>query len=919
MTHPIGIFTTDEHLVVRAWDEWLASVTGITAEQAVDRALTEVMPDLAARGILTAFENVLTQGTVEVLAPALHHYLIECAPTEDVPGFTCMQQHVTLGPLRADGRIVGIVATVEDVTSRVARERAIAARLHELPADRPFHQGDPAGGSTSRHIESLTRLMAQEDWRLRRATVTTLAAHGDAVVESLARTLRDQHQNLAVLSSALDLLAISDVDVVGPLIGFLDAPDPNLRIQAALILGERRDPRGIRPLMERLSDPDVNVQFHVIEALGRLNAAEACEALVAIAERGDFFLAFPALQALRTVGDSSIAPRLVPLLADEMLRAPVIDVLGDLGDEDVAMPLVQLLNESDAPADVIADALAGLHDRYERGYAAGEHIAGLVRRGITPGGTRRILDAVHRVAADRLPGLAKVLGWLDGDAVQRSLARLLGHDAVRSQIVEALVRHGAGVVSLLVERLRVEDLETRQAAAVALGRIGDRRATTALVEVLRDPEMAMSAAGALARIGDRDAFEGLMAMLGEPAPATRQAVIAALNSIGHPDMASRIADTLRDPDPLVRESAIRIAGYFGYPECFDRVMDCCHDEAEAVRRAAVESLAFFDDPRVLPMLVSSVEHASPAVRAGAASALARADAPAAVDALVKALDDSDPWVRYLALRSLGSLGDVRVVPDVLAALQKERAPQVRLAAIDVLGRLHAAEAWEVLDPLSRSSDADIGSTAIRALGHLDHPEVLSRLEAFLRAAESWQRTAAVAAATLRADVRVVQSLQWVAAADEDADVADAAIQGLARIARRQDVQGSEATHALVALTGEPLRREASVKALSELPARRIGDLVRGLSDPAPEVRCAIVEALGRMQQPAASRSLESALADDHPSVRLAAIRALKNLGTREPQRKLMTLVRTDPDAEVRRAAMLAASRTGESGPDSRNA
>ena len=32
------------------------------------------------------------------------------------------------------------------------------------------------------------------------------------------------------------------------------------------------------------------------------------------------------------------------------------------------------------------------------------------------------------------------------------------------------------------------------------------------------------------------------------------------------------------------------------------------------------------------------------------------------------------------------------------------------------------------------------------------------------------------------------------------------------------------------------------------------------------------------------------------TVRLAAIRALKNLGTREPQRKLMTLARTDPEA-----------------------
>lgn len=902
---PIGIFTTDERLIVRAWDPWLAEATGVTSAQALNRTLTEVIPDLDARGILSTFENVLVRGTVEVLAPALHHYLIACAPSKRVTGFTHMQQHVTIGPLRADGRIVGVVVTLEDVTDRLVQERELAARLQQSPAD----TSPSAVATTSRQIEALTRLMAQDDWRVRRATVNTLAEHGDAIVESLVATLRDQHHDLAVLSSALDLLAISDVDVVGPLVGFLDSPDANLRIQAALILGERRDVRAIRPLMARLSDPDLNVQFHAIEALGRLQASEACEALMAIAERRDFFLGFPALQALRHAGDPSIAPRLVPLLADELLRAPAIDVLGELGDEDVAMPLVQLLNASDAPADVVADALSGLYERYERGYAAGEHIAGLVRRGIDARGTQKILDAVQRVGSDRLPGLAKVLGWLEGDAVQRALTRLLGHETVRSQIVEALVRHGSRVVTLLIDQLRVEDLETRQAAAVALGRIGDPRATSALIGALRDADLAVPAAGALAKIGDREAFEGLLSLLGERDPATRQSAIAALNSIGHSEMATHIAARLSDPDPLVRESAIRIAGYFGYPECLEQVLQRCHDAVESVRRAAIESLAFFEDPRVVPTLVDALQRQSPMVRAGAAAALVRTEPAMAVDALARSLEDSDPWVRYVSLRSLGSIGDARVVPQVLTALRKDPAPHVRLAAIDVLGRLKAPEAWDVLEPLTRSSDSDLGGAAIRALGHLDRSEVLSALEGFLRGPEPWQRVAAVAAATIRSDAKVAHLLQWVAAVDEDPDVVGAAVHGLAKIARRPDEQGAEAARALMALTAEPLRREAAITVLSELPPRRIAEVARGLRDSSPDVRCASVEVLGRMQRLEASRALESALDDAHAAVRLAAIRALKNLGTREPQRKLVTLARTDPEAEVRRAAMFAASRS----------
>ncbi len=892
MQAPLGIFTTDDRLVVRAWDDWLALATGIAPHQARDRHLTEIIPDLASRGILPIFETVLSRGTVAILAPALHHYLIACAPQRPVDGFSQMQQHVTIGPLRDDGRVVGLMVTIEDVTARVADERHLAA-----------------------HIDGLTRLLGDEDWRTRRAAVTTLASHGEAIVESLVDTLRTQHRNLAVLSSALDLLAVSDIDVIDPLVACLADPDANLRIQAALILGERRDPRAIGPLMSRLDDPDANVQFHAIEALATLQATEACEALLAIAEARDFFLAFPAIQALGRVGNPSIAPRLVPLLADDLLRAPVIEILGELGDEDVVGPLLELLNTSGAPADVIADALAGLYERYESRYGAGDHIASLVRRGIRAAGTQRILDAVRELGADRLPSLAKVLSWLEGDAVQRALTRLLGHGAVRSQVVEALVRHGSGVVALLIEQLRAEDLETRQAAAVALGRIGDRRATQALVGVLRDAELAVPVAGALARIGDRTAFEPLLELLGTPDAATRQAAVAALNSIGHPDMPPRIATLLENPDPLVRESALRIAGYFGYPECLERVLDCCHDASEAVRRTAIESVAFFEHARVVPALVDALERDTPAVRAAAAAALGRVEGAGVAGALTGALHDADPWVRYLAVRSLGTMGDPSVGSEVLDLLRNDPAPHVRLAAIEVLGRLRPAEALEVLLPLAESSDRDIGAAAIRALGNIAGPDALGAVEKILRAPEAWQRSAAVMAATARSEPRVAQLLQWTAAADDDRHVAAAAVEALATLSRREDQQGQDATRALTALAREASVREAVIRALGDLPPRRLGEVAAGLTDRSPDVRRACIEALSRMKHPDASRALEAALDDAEAVVRLAAVKELKQLGTRSARRKLLSLARKDADVAVRHAAMLAAARSGESGFD----
>ena len=281
-----------------------------------------------------------------------------------------MIQRVTIGPVREDGRITGVAVTVEDVTARTEREK-IAAHLS-------IRLSDP-------------------DWNARQSAVRDLADRGPAIVDEIVRTLREQHHNFSVLSSILDLLAIAEVDIVGPLIACLQEHDVDLRIQATLILGESRDRRAVPALMTALDDADVNVRFHAIEALGILRASDAVEKLVAIAAGGDFFLAFPAVHALSQIGDLSVAPQLVPLLKNDWLRAVVAEALGGLGDEVVVVPLVQLLNEPDCAAEVVADGLSGVWQRYEDRYGAGDHIANVVRRHITATGTQTLIDAVHRV------------------------------------------------------------------------------------------------------------------------------------------------------------------------------------------------------------------------------------------------------------------------------------------------------------------------------------------------------------------------------------------------------------------------------------------------------------------------------------------------------------------------------------------
>lgn len=902
----MGVFTTDTSLTIRTWDPWLAAAAGIPAEDACGRRVTEVIPDIESRGLLAPFQRVIADGVVEVLAPAFHRYLLECPSGVATGTLDRMQQRVTIGPLREDGAIVGAMVAIEDVTSRVERERALAARLGDadpqvrLHAARQLADSEPLDA-----VDPLIPAIGDDNWRVRRAAVAGLARRKTTdVIAALLEALRADHRNFSVLSSAIELLASSESDVVEPLMAMLRHPDLDLRLQAALVLGQRGDPRAIGPLIEVLSDPDDNFRFHAIEALGKLKAAEAVDRLAAIAEEGNFFLGFAALEAIALIEDGSVAPRLAPLMANDLLRGTVAEVLGRIGDEDAVGPLVQGLNDATAPTDVVAGALAAVHERYETRYRDGEHIEDLVRRLISPTGTQNLLDAVQRATAEQLPAVTRVLGWLEGRAVERALTRLLGQPSVRGKVVESLVRYGPRVVDLLIEQLGAEDLDTRHAAIVGLGRIGDRRATLPLIDLLsRDPASIVVTAGALARLGDARAFETLIALIGHPDAAVRQAVIAALNSIGHPDMARRLGPLLSDPDSHVRESAVRIAGYFGYDECAEAILRCCDDPDPTVQRAALGHLAYLNDDRVAGRLMDALgPGGAPGLRSTAVQALARLDDPRAVPPLVAALRDPDAWVRYFAARGLGERRESGALDDLARLAFDDPAGQVRLAAIAAIGRSASVSAVPALAALASSDDLDVAAAALEALGETRRSDALPPLHAALRHGDDGRRAAAARAIGRLDTPAAVDLLEWAAAADVSAAVVSAAVDALAALAADAG-SAAGAVKALIALSADPARQEPVIAAIGRLPAAQIDDIAHGLRDPRPSVRVAILRALARMRQAGASRWLQTGLNDEAPEVRLAALTALRHLGTRGVDRHVITLAHSDPDAAVRRAAM----------------
>ncbi len=405
----IGILTTDTDLVVTTWDATLEQMTGIPADRARGHRLEEIVPDLRSRMLIDLIREPLISGSAQVLAPALHKYLIPCPPLEPSDEFDHMQQRVVVGALRDAHRSVGLVMSIEDVTERLERERELARQLRDQSPSARLKAVEQLAHEPAEGIGPLGVAMGDEDWRVRRAAVKALAARRDeALVDGVIAALRDGHRDFSVLSSALQLLTLTGVDSTKALVRLIDDADADLRIQAALALGSQRHPEATGALLRALDDTDPNVRFHAIESLGKLASPAAIDKLAAIAESRDFYLAFPAIEALVRINDPVIAPRIAPLLSDPMLSAAAAEALGHIGDEDAIAPLVDALaaagnlrRRRGRGADAHPASLRDVHVRRRRDQGTGTPQALAGRHAPHPRVARACLERISSSAHQR--------------------------------------------------------------------------------------------------------------------------------------------------------------------------------------------------------------------------------------------------------------------------------------------------------------------------------------------------------------------------------------------------------------------------------------------------------------------------------------------------------------------------------------
>jgi quinoprotein glucose dehydrogenase len=450
-------------------------------------------------------------------------------------------------------------------------------------------------GMSGRPPEELARLLAHADQRVRQEAQFALAEMGRAAAPILASVAERGSGRLPRIHAlwALGQIARKEgraawSNACDPLLSLLEAPDDEVRAQAAKVLGECAHAPSRDRLIAALRDPSPRVRYFAALGAGKLGFPEAVRPLLdLLRDEGDRdpVLRHAAAYALASVGE---VPRLLEAAATDSTaaRRGVLLALRRLSSPEAARFL------DDPDPDLVLEAARAIHDLpIER---ALPRLAALSERsGLSPPLARRAINARFRLGRPE-----------DATALARLAARADLAEEMRLEALSALEEF-----SKPPGRDRVVGL-WRPLPPRPAGLAADAL-RSALAEILAGgtDRLCAEASRLAGAWGIMEAGPALRAVLtgGKKGGEARAAALRALAALGGTGLEEPVRLALED-----REAAVRIEG----------------------RRL----LAKLDPAQAIPALEASLKGGSTSERQGAFETLGAMEASGAGEVLLSWLD-----------------------------------------------------------------------------------------------------------------------------------------------------------------------------------------------------------------------------------------------------------------------------------------
>jgi HEAT repeat protein len=440
---------------------------------------------------------------------------------------------------------------------------------------------------------------------------------GPRAVEPLIRAMGDKGGRIRAAAASV-LGWLGNLRAIEPLIKALSDEEGQVRYSASTALGTLGDERAVEPLIKALSDQYNAACSAAARALGEFGDPRAVEPLIRVlrerqpcdyagAPSDSVYACGAAAEALGRIGDKrAVEPLIKALHASYFhIRTEAAEALGRIGDPRGIEPLICLLIYDDKHfqagdlsrvANVAAEALVKI----------GPHSAESLTK-VLGNGSGRIRRTVAEV-------LAKI-----GESTWQDIVKGEGEDWLRLGACD-----DPRGFELLIRAFSDRDSSTREAVAVALGRLGDKRAVDPLIRTLGD------------------GFSG----------DVRKAAATALAAIGEPKWQEIVKGDIEDFERL---------GACGDPRAFESVLNALNCRGYPVKGTVARALGSLGDTRAVEPLI---------------------------DVLCRPPEDCyEADACIAAAEALGVLGGSCAIEALADALSSARWQSIRLAAAEALAKI----------------------------------------------------------------------------------------------------------------------------------------------------------------------------------------------------------------------------------------
>lgn len=308
------------------------------------------------------------------------------------------------------------------------------------------------------------------------------AQAGLPALEVLTKSLNSENTSFTQRRAVAEALGeVGSDKVVGPLVIALKDAEPSVRVAAIESLSQVRDSRTIEAIKACLEDNDANVRAAATTALGAFGGGSAVSTLVQAVRDTHWSVRKAAVVALGNLKSAAGVSAVIPMLKDpdHDVREAACATLSKLRDRQAITALVVALADAQSPV---------------------RHAAACALRDIEPDWDR---TAEAQRAIPELQTAFRDREYWVRHAARDTLQRIENAAANGTPGFEPLDEKLNAAVDVLVLALKSSERDLRQAAAEALGRLGDPQVSNLLMPAIHDHDQWVreSVTNALKQVG----------------------------------------------------------------------------------------------------------------------------------------------------------------------------------------------------------------------------------------------------------------------------------------------------------------------------------------------------------------------------------------------------------------------------------